>query len=164
MLNKIILDRIMTSIANQSINPNFASAIHPEMLLLTACLEMEDTCWEQRLRAGMLCQSINSVSVCLSVCLYMYALWNVVFPYNTVVSLFQCTQHQRNPVVMEYVTLPCLNILKSIVSPSVQPSGKAHEVGNSSYSDHMFVLPYRFLKDKIFAVSKNLYPYLNLNI
>ena len=53
MLNEIILSRIMTSIANQNINPNFASAIHPEMLLLTACLEMEDSCWEQRLRAGM---------------------------------------------------------------------------------------------------------------
>ena len=52
MLNEIILSRIMTSIANQNINPNFASAIHPEMLLLTACLEMEDSCWEQRLRAG----------------------------------------------------------------------------------------------------------------
>ena len=52
MLNEIILNRIMTSIANQNINPNFASAIHPEMLLLTACLEMEDSCWEQRLRAG----------------------------------------------------------------------------------------------------------------
>ena len=53
VLNEIILSRIMTSIANQNINPNFASAVHPEMLLLTACLEMEDSCWEQRLRAGM---------------------------------------------------------------------------------------------------------------
>ena len=52
VLNEIILNKIMTSIANQNINPNFASAIHPEMLLLTACLEMEDSCWEQRLRAG----------------------------------------------------------------------------------------------------------------
>ena len=52
MLNEIILSRIMTSIASQNINPNFASAIHPEMLLLTTCLEMEDSCWEQRLRAG----------------------------------------------------------------------------------------------------------------
>lgn len=53
MLNEIILGRIMISIANQNVNPNFASAIHPEMLLLTACLETEDSCWEQRLRAGM---------------------------------------------------------------------------------------------------------------
>lgn len=52
VLNEIILNRILTAIANQNINPNFATAIHPEMLLLTACLEMEDACWEQRLRAG----------------------------------------------------------------------------------------------------------------
>ena len=52
VLNEIILSRILTAISNQIINPNFASAIHPEMLLLTACLEMEDSCWEQRLRAG----------------------------------------------------------------------------------------------------------------
>ena len=57
---------------------------------------------------------------------------------HIVVSLFQQTQHQCNPVVMEYVTLPCLNILKNIISPSVKPSSKAHEVNYSSYSNHVY--------------------------
>ena len=114
MLNEIVLSRIMTSIASQNINPNFASAIHPEMLLLTACLEMEDSCWEQRLRAG-------------TYIIVAFHCINVLFSH-TVVSMFQQTQHQCNPVVMEYVTLPCLNILKSIISASVKPSSKTHEV------------------------------------
>ena len=117
MLNEIILSRIMISIANQNVNPNFASAIHPEMLLLTACLEMEDSCWEQRLRAGK-CFSLY----------YENKTNSSLFSFPTVVSLFQQTQHQRNPVVMEYVTLPCLNILKSIISPSTKPLSKAYEV------------------------------------
>jgi len=67
VLNEIILSRILTAISNQIINPNFASAIHPEMLLLTACLEMEDSCWEQRLRAGIY--------------LYYIAKWPTVISY-----------------------------------------------------------------------------------
>ena len=63
MLNEIILSRIMISIANQNVNPNFASAIHPEMLLLTACLEMEDSCWEQRLRAGTYIYTRNPMKI-----------------------------------------------------------------------------------------------------
>ena len=68
-LNEFITQRVMQQIKPQRISPNLVnnislinnlhssliqqtSAVQPEIQLLTASIAMEDSCWEERLKAG----------------------------------------------------------------------------------------------------------------
>ncbi|XP_064395390.1 E3 ubiquitin-protein ligase UBR4-like isoform X5 [Halichondria panicea] len=49
-LNSYILDRVLDQIAPKHITSNLVAAVRPEIMLLAASLDMEDSCWEERLR------------------------------------------------------------------------------------------------------------------
>ncbi|CAB3995920.1 E3 ubiquitin- ligase UBR4 [Paramuricea clavata] len=49
-LNTILVDRVTKGMKEQSINPSVSSSISRDMQLLTKTVELEDSCWEQRLR------------------------------------------------------------------------------------------------------------------
>ena len=59
-LNQFIEQRIMEHIKQPRTAPNLASAVQPEVQLLSASVSMQDSCWEQRLRTGT-----TSCCICL---------------------------------------------------------------------------------------------------
>ncbi|XP_031553032.1 E3 ubiquitin-protein ligase UBR4-like isoform X2 [Actinia tenebrosa] len=52
-LNHILVQRVTSALEGHRSNPVMVSGIGPEMLLLSNTIEMEDSCWEQRLRCVM---------------------------------------------------------------------------------------------------------------
>ena len=52
-LNDFISHRLMEHIKQPRIPPNLASMVQPEIQLLTASVTMQDSCWEHRLRTGL---------------------------------------------------------------------------------------------------------------
>ena len=102
------------------------------MLLLTASLEMEDSCWEQRLRTGMLAHMYTTSCIlyhycCIepSHCFHTLTLITYMYMY-VVVRLFRKAQAHPSPAVMAGVTMPCLKILNFLICPS-DPKSKQNQ-------------------------------------
>lgn len=51
-LNTILMTRITSALKDQYNMPDIATSVRHEMLLLSASVQKEDKCWEQRVRCG----------------------------------------------------------------------------------------------------------------
>ncbi|KAK7478490.1 hypothetical protein BaRGS_00030249, partial [Batillaria attramentaria] len=52
-MNNLIMTRITAAIKGHQSNPDMASSVRHEIMLLASSLQQEDTCWEQRVRCVM---------------------------------------------------------------------------------------------------------------
>lgn len=53
-MNDLIIGKVSTALKGHWANPDLASSLQYEMLLLTDSISKEDSCWELRLRCGEL--------------------------------------------------------------------------------------------------------------
>ncbi|XP_076455251.1 E3 ubiquitin-protein ligase UBR4-like isoform X3 [Babylonia areolata] len=52
-MNNLIMTRITAAVKGHQSNPDMASSVRHEIMLLSSSLQQEDTCWEQRVRCVM---------------------------------------------------------------------------------------------------------------
>jgi hypothetical protein len=90
------------------------------MQLLTRTVELEDTCWEQRLRCGMLVivEHASQTTVPAAVLgSQSYVTCFQIFLLFSVTQIFLLSVQHVSPIVVQAVTLPCLKILSQFIKP-----------------------------------------------